>query len=174
MSPASANERRSPEVLIDAVNVAWWCGEPPSLRLPVTLLAALLRRGDRTWLYFDASAPHLFSHERAEYETLIAMTRHVVVAPGGTPADRLLLRHARDRSARIVSRDRFRDHRIRYRRIIDDPSRVLSGWVEADTLRVPGLELDVPLVKAVPETLDELWRDARPSAGLPPYDGGVP
>ena len=133
----------------------------------MTLLAALLRRGDRARLYFDASAPHRFAHERAEYDALIAMTQHVVIAPSGTPADRLLLRHARDRSARIVSRDRFRDHRVRYRRIVDDPWRLLSGWVECDTLRVPGVALNVRLPGSAREALIELRRDM-PDGGRAP------
>jgi hypothetical protein len=145
---------RSSEILIDALNVAWWCGAPPSLRFSVALLVALLRRGDRAQLYFDASAPHQLSHERDVYEDLLAMTGHVVQAPSRTPADRLLLRHARDRSALIVSRDRFRDHRIRYRRIIDDPARVLSGHVEADTLCVPGLDLVAPLPASARDAVD--------------------
>jgi len=135
----------SSDILIDALNAAWWCGSPPSLRIPVGLLVAFLSRGDRAWLYFDASAPHQLTHESGEYAGLLLWKDHVVQVPGGTPADRLLLRHARDRSARIVSRDRFGDHRKRFRRLIDDPSRVFAGCVEADTLRVPGLGLVAPL-----------------------------
>ena len=156
MIPASTTAQPPTEVLIDALNVAWWCGAPPSLRLPVTLLAALLRRGDRAWLYFDASAPHRFAHERGEYDALISMTDHVLVAPSGTPADRLLLRHARDRSARIVSRDRFRDHRRRFRRLIDDPARVLGGAVESDRGCVQGLGIEAPLPVSSRLALDAL------------------
>lgn len=144
------------EVLVDALNVAWWCGAPPSLRLPVALLTELLRRGDSAWLYFDASAPHQLAHERADYDALVEMRDHVLEVPSGTPADRVLLRHARDRSARIVSRDRFRDHRVRFRRIIDDPARVLPGHVEADTLCVPGLGLRAPLPVSTRKLLEAL------------------
>lgn len=158
MSPASANEHRSPEVLIDALNVAWWCGAPPSLRLPVALLTELRRRGHRAWLYFDASAPHQLAHERVDYDTLVALTDHVVQVPSGTPADRVLLRHARDRAGLIVSRDRFRDHRARFRRLIDDPARLLSGRVEADTLHIAGLELVAALPVSTRQALDELRR----------------
>lgn len=146
----------SPEILVDALNVAWWCGVPPTLRYPIVLLAGLLQRGDRAWLYFDASAPHQLAHERAEYDALIARTDHVVQVASGTPADRLLLRHARDRGARIVSRDRFRDHRMRYRRIVDDPARLFAGGVEGGTLCVPGLGLEVPVPATTREAMDAL------------------
>jgi hypothetical protein len=129
------------EVLIDALNVAWWCGDPPTLRLPVALLVELLNRGTPAYLYFDASAPYQLAHERADYDALFEFPELAVRAPIGRTADGLLLRHARDRGALIVSRDRFRDHRARYRRIIDDPARVVGGFVEPEVLRVPDLGL---------------------------------
>jgi hypothetical protein len=144
------------EILIDALNVAWWCGAPPTLRLPVTLLAALLDRGHRAWLYFDASAPHQLAHESAECEAVLACTDHVVLVRSGVPADRLLLRHARDRCARVVSRDRFRDHRKRFGRIIDDPARLLAGTVGADRVCVPGLGIEAPLPPSSRAALDAL------------------
>ena len=150
------------EILVDALNVAWWCGAPPSLRLPVALLTALLRRGDQAWLYFDASAPHQLAHEQADYAALMrACPDRVVQVPSGRTADRLLLRHARARAAVIVSRDRFRDHRARYRRLIDDPSRLIGGDVDADVLRVPGLELWTPLTHSSTEALEALREIAR-------------
>lgn len=146
------------EVLIDALNVAWWCGDPPTLRLPVALLVELLSRGRSACLYFDASAPHQLAHERADYDALFAFPELVVQAPIGRTADGILLRHARDRDAHIVSRDRFRDHRVRYRRIIDDPQRVIGGHVEPDVLRVPELGLAALLPATSGDAIDALRR----------------
>lgn len=146
------------EVLIDALNVAWWCGDPPTLRLPVALLVELLNRGTPACLYFDASAPHQLARERADYDALFAFPDLVVQAPIGRTADGMLLRHARDRDAQIVSRDRFRDHRTRYRRIIDDPSRVIGGLVEPEVLRVPGLGLAALLPATSGDAVETLRR----------------
>ena len=146
------------EVLIDALNVAWWCGDPPTLRLPVALLVELVNRGTPACLYFDASAPHQLAHERADYDALFTFPDLVVQAPIGRTADSLLLRHARHRDALIVSRDRFRDHRARYRRIIDDPARVIGGLVEPDVLRVPGLGLAALLPATSGDAVDALRR----------------
>ncbi|WP_293371861.1 hypothetical protein [Nevskia sp.] len=133
-------------ILIDALNVAYWCGAPPSLRLPISLLTGLQRAGHHALLYFDASAPYRLSDEGALYQRLITNTELTVVAPSGRTADALLLRHARTHGARIVSNDRFRDHRRRFRKLIDDPVRLFGGSVLEDRLRVPMLGLDVALL----------------------------
>ncbi|HUP90956.1 MAG TPA: hypothetical protein VM074_01815 [Solimonas sp.] len=129
---------------IDALNVAYWCGSPPALRIPLGLMAALLAAGHRATLYFDASARYRLGNVGV-YELLLKHSGHVIQAPSGRRADQLMLRDARASGALIVSRDHFRDHRRRYRKLIDDPARVLTGEVRDDRVRVPSLSLDAPL-----------------------------
>ena len=144
----------APPIFIDALNLAYWRGDPPSLRMPLALLTQLLAADREAMLYFDASAPHRLSHEAGVYAGLLHLARHCTVVPSGRPADREMLRRATSSGACIVSKDRFRDHRRRYRKLIDDPARLYTGAVEGGRLLVPGLALDVPL----PATADEAWR----------------
>lgn len=141
-------------VVIDALNLAYWCGDPPSLRLPIGLMAHLLAAGQRTLLYFDASARYRLRDEAAVYEHLMQHPEHCVEVPSGRTADGVMLRYARSSGACIVSRDRYRDHRRRYRKLIDDPARLLPGWVADNRVRVPMLGLDAPL----PATVGEAWQ----------------
>ena len=43
-------------VWVDALNLGYWCGAPPSLRIPLTALQGLLAQGRPATLVFDASA----------------------------------------------------------------------------------------------------------------------
>jgi hypothetical protein len=145
-------------ICVDALNVAYWCGSPPDLRLPLTLMAALLDRGHRVQLYFDASAPHqLKDEDRLIYEQLLQQrASHVIQVPSGRRADGVLLKHARSSGASIVSRDRFRDHRARFRKLIDDPARLFGGAVSQDVLHVPALGIEAALPVSSKAALDVL------------------
>lgn len=129
---------------LDGLNIAWWCGAPPSLRLPVTLATGLFAAGHVVTVVFDASAIHHWPQEAALHTALLA-SPGIQQVPSGQPADRLLLREARRTHGVIVSRDGFRDHRRRYRRLIDDPARHVAGFVRDDALHLPALALHLPL-----------------------------
>ena len=144
---------------VDALNVAHWCGRTPQLRLPLALLAALHRRGFEARLYFDASAPYRFAADGACYAELRQHAALCIEVPPGRSADSALLRDARARGGCIVSRDHFSDHRRRYRKLIDEPGRVLAGFVREEVMHLPGLDLLVPL----PVTADEAWQQLSPS-----------
>jgi hypothetical protein len=108
----------------------------------------LLARGDDARLVFDASARHrLPEDEGAHYEQLQQAPWFVQV-PSGQSADTVLLKTARDTGACIVTRDHYRDHRKRYRRIIDDPTRLIDGWIESDRLVVPALDIASPITSS--------------------------
>lgn len=139
---------------IDALNVAYWCGRPPSLRLPLALMTALLAEGYQAVLFFDASARYQLGEESDLYAQLMQVPDHFVEVPSGRSADTELLKRARATGACIVSRDHFRDHRRRYRKLIDDPARLLMGFVSNEHLLVPALALDVLL----PATALAAWR----------------
>lgn len=155
-STAEAPLATPPSILIDALNLAYWCGEPPSLRLPLALLVRLLADGRPAQLVFDASARYRLGDEAAIYAALRRHSAQVLEVPSGQPADRAILRLATRSGACVVSRDRFRDHRRRYRRLIDDPARLLGGIVEHDRLRLPGLSLDFMLPGSAQEALLQL------------------
>ncbi len=139
--PSPASRR----LLIDGLNLAYWCGQPPSLRLPMSLMAHLLAAGHAVQLYFDASAPHRLLPDATLYRQLLRYASAVVEVPSGRSADGVLLRLARASGASIISRDHYGDHRRRYRRLIDDPTRLIPGWVRDDLLQLPSLGLALPL-----------------------------
>jgi hypothetical protein len=145
-------------VLLDGLNLAHWCGIPPSLRLPLGVLAALLRRGDAVRICFDASTRHRLAAESAVYDALLGHARYAMEVRSGIDADRVLLREATRQGACIVSRDRYRDHRRRHRRLIDDPAGLLGGSVSADRVQIPGLALDLPL----PPSAEAAWSALQP------------
>lgn len=142
-------------IFIDALNLAYWCGCPASLRIPATALINLIARGYRAILYFDASAPHRFVSEIDIYQRFLGFPEICVEVPSRRSADRVILRLATSARACVLSRDLYRDHRRRYRKLIDDPHRLMSGRVQEDRLQVPGLGLDVPLIPSA-EALDLL------------------
>lgn len=146
------------QLFLDGLNLAYWRGNPPSLRLPLTLMPALMARGHAPRLFFDASAPHRLGEEAVLYAELLRHPRWFVEARAGIPADRLLLRQARDHGASILSRDHYQDHRRRHRRLIDAPGRVLGGWADAQSIRVPALDLELPL----PDSAQAAWTALRP------------
>lgn len=140
-------------LFVDALNVAYWCGQPPSLRLPITLIAGLQAAGHDALLCFDASARYRLKDDAEAYARLIQLDGLAFEVPSGIPADRVLLKKANASNGAILSRDHFRDHRRRYRRLIDDPARVLAGHVGNDRLLLPALALDLPL----PATTEQAW-----------------
>jgi hypothetical protein len=157
------------ELVIDGLNVAYWCGSPPQLRLPLALLVALAQRGFRAVSVFDASAAHRFAADQTIHAQFRARWPQQVEVASGRQADVEILRLARDRGARIISRDHFADHRRRFRRLIDDPARRIEGWVEQGRLKLPALGLD----ELLPETAELAWRalTALDAAGMR-ADGG--
>lgn len=140
-------------LLIDALNVAYWCGAPPGLRLPLAVLSGALAAGHAAELVFDASAPYQWRDDAEVWAQLLAGPWPVTVVPSGRSADAVLLRMARDCGGCIVSNDRFRDYRRRFRRLIDDPLRLQRGAVRNDFIEVPGLGLHWPLPASAPLAL---------------------
>lgn len=146
-----------PPLLIDGLNLAYWCGPPPSLRLPLTALAALLAQGHRAQIVFDASSRHRLAAERELYEALDAWPQYFVEVPAGRTADAVLLRQARREAGRIVTRDRYGDHRRRFRKLIDEPGRLIDGYATDGTLHLPVLGI----VTGLPPTPEAAWSTLR-------------
>jgi hypothetical protein len=145
-------------LFIDALNLAYWCSRTPSLRLSLALAAHLFTQGHRAALYFDASARYKLADETELYAELMQYPTFCVEVPKGIPADREMLKQANRQGACIVSRDKFRDHRKRYRRLIDDPTRLFSGAVSNDRLLIPNLSIDISL----PASAAAAWSGLQP------------
>ncbi len=109
-------------------------------------------------LYFDANARYRLGEERALYERLLEHSRCCVEAPSGKRADGVMLRAATACGGVVISRDKYRDYRKRYRRLIDDPARLLAGSAGGGRLRVPGLGIDLPL----PASAEDAWARLAP------------
>ena len=119
-------------------------------------MAGLLEQGRPARLCFDASARHRLGDEAGIYDQLSGFPHAVTEVPSGRRADGELLRQARATAACIVSRDRFRDYRSRYRKLIDDPTRLFGGYVQEDRLQVPALEFCCPLHASAQAAWDAL------------------
>lgn len=130
-----------PTHVLDGLNLAYWAGLPPSLRVPLGLMAALLARGDRPFVVFDASARYqLPPDEQPSYANLLQSSWATEV-PSGDSADGHLLKLAVDAGACVISRDRFREFRRKYRAVTRNPDRELDGTVHDDQIFVPGADL---------------------------------
>ena len=144
----------APVLLVDALNVAYWCGAPPTLRLPLGLAIGLLGQGSCVGLIFDASAGYqLPASEHAVYTQLLQSPALALQVPSGHSADRQLLTQAKAMKAAVISRDRFRQHRRKFRSIVGSLTRSLSGGVMGDQIHVPQLGLSCPL----PADIDQAW-----------------
>jgi len=152
-SPEGQTPPATRPIFIDALNLAYWCGDPPTLRVPLSVMVHLLAGGRPALLYFDASARHRLGSEAGLYARLMQHPRYCIEVPSGRTADGVMLRQATASGACILSKDQYRDHRKRYRRLIDDPARLIAGTVEDERVRVPLLALDVPL----PASVDAAW-----------------
>lgn len=137
-------------LLIDGLNLAYWIGAPPSLRVPLAAANAAVIAGWEPLVVLDASAR--WQLPEAEHDALEALLRLPVAhqVPSGTDADRLLLARAQQCApqVRIASRDRFREHRRRHRGLLRRPGLVIGGAVEDGVLR---LDADLPVADLAPD-----------------------
>lgn len=126
--------------------------------MPLSLIAGLLEHGRPAKLCFDASARYRLVEDAGLYEQLRPRSEYVIEVPSGRRADGELLRYARATGSCIVSRDRFRDYRSRYRKLIDDPTRLFGGHVHEGRLHVPALEFSCVLHAST----QEAWNALKP------------
>ncbi len=146
--------------LLDALNLAYWCGSPPSLRIPLSVFGALRASGHTARLIFDASARYQLDAEADLYTALLKFPDDVAEMPAGQPADRELIKRARESGGIIVSRDKFRDQRKKFRKLIDDPDRLISGSVQDNQVRLPAIDLFAPLAATAAQACEAIsaWR----------------
>jgi len=130
---------------IDALNVAYWFGAPPILRIPLSLLSGLLAAGYKAQLVFDASAPHQLADSNPIYSELLKHSAYCLQVPSGHSADSYLLQQARQHNGCIISRDRFKEYHKQYRSIIHRPERLISGFVDNDQIILPTVDFSALL-----------------------------
>jgi hypothetical protein len=147
-------------IWVDALNLGYWCGAPPSLRIPLSALRGLLAQGRLARLVFDASAAHqLPESEREIYAALRQRGPWCLQVPSGTSADLSLLEAAKADGGVIISRDRFREHRRGFRSIVHAAKRRLDGFVAADQLHIERLGLCLPLSPSAAQAWQQLLHD---------------
>ncbi|MCX7567852.1 hypothetical protein OS189_16020 [Sulfitobacter sp. F26169L] len=107
----------SVRILVDGSNVLYWRGGQADVAAPEMVVAALTARRFSPVIYFDNSI-RLYADQATlnRLETLAP----VIIAPGGTQADALLLGDCGQGRIQIVSNDRFRTWRAEHPRLRGD------------------------------------------------------
>lgn len=99
--------------VVDGSNVLFWRGNTPRLETVREVVDALVARGWTPAVVFDANVGYKigdgYQGDAALARALGLPHDRVTVVPRGEPADPAILTLARDRGARVVSNDRFRD-----------------------------------------------------------------
>jgi hypothetical protein len=106
------------DVIVDGSNVMHWKDGTPKIETVRAVVQDLTRRGYSPGVMFDANAGYLltgtYQHDGFFGKALGLPQGRVMVVPKGTPADPHILNAARDKGARIVTNDRFRDWRDQF------------------------------------------------------------
>ncbi|MEM7547581.1 MAG: hypothetical protein AAF367_18800 [Pseudomonadota bacterium] len=105
--------RAQEEVVIDGSNIMYWKAGEPGIAAVRDVLARLAADRIKAGVMFDANAGYLLAggylDDKALARALGLPRDRVMVVPKGTQADPFILTAARDRGARVVTNDRFRD-----------------------------------------------------------------
>lgn len=105
---ADSQTGESRKVLVDGSNVAHFTeGDGPRLQNILLVMEKLRREGFEPLIVADAALRHQID-DKAQYEQLIE-SGVVHQAPAGTDADFFILSFAREKDARVLTNDRFRD-----------------------------------------------------------------
>jgi hypothetical protein len=103
--PPTAESRK---VLVDGSNVAHFTeGDGPRLQNILLVMEKLRSEGLQPLIVADAALRHQID-DKAQYERLIE-SGVVHQAPAGTDADFFILSFAREKDARVLTNDRFRN-----------------------------------------------------------------
>ncbi len=122
-----------PTVVVDGSNVMHWNGDPSALVLG-RVIKALIDKGERPHVYFDANAGYKLADRfmnAAELAEMLSLpAAHVTVVDRGEPADPVLLEHAVRIGARVVTNDRFLDWKLQFPAIGNRGFLVKGRWQE--------------------------------------------
>lgn len=122
----------APRVVVDGSNVMHWNAGVARLETLRDVLAHLDAAGVVPGVVFDANAGYRiagkYMHDDGFAKRLGLPQSRVMVVPGGTPADPLILTVARDLGARVVSNDRFRDWAAQFPEVVRQDQLITGGY----------------------------------------------
>lgn len=117
-------------VIVDGSNVMHWNENQPSLQTLRLVLKELRQRGFNPGVIFDANAGYKVAGRYLDDDIMAQELglpeAQVLVVPKGTPADEYILTIARQRHARVVTNDRFRDWSNRFPEV-HEPGFLIRG-----------------------------------------------
>ncbi|QCO57143.1 hypothetical protein EOK75_15330 (plasmid) [Pseudorhodobacter turbinis] len=141
--------------IIDGSNVMYWQGGAPKIEAVQEVVQDLIKRGYAPAVMFDANAGYLladrYMHDEVLARQLSLPASRVFVVPKGVQADSFILTAAREKGARVVSNDRFRDW------VDDFPEVALPDLLIKGNFRSGALWLDLP---------QDIRKKPRAAAGL--------
>ncbi len=113
------------EILVDGSNVLFWRGGQAQREALVLVIGALNLRRFAPSVYFDHS---IYGYLSASDLATLNVLSQIIVAPGGTPADALLLDACDHGRIQIVSCDKYQDWQSKHPRMRRDWR--VSGRIE--------------------------------------------
>ncbi|PRY78160.1 Zc3h12a-like ribonuclease protein [Yoonia maritima] len=130
-------ERAGKPIIVDGSNVMHWGGDPSILVLK-RVMDALHNRGYEPIVYFDANVGYKLADQHLGARDMAVQLGlpkgDVTLAPSGTPADPILLKHAADEGLRVVTNDRFLDWKQEFPKIGDKGFLVKGRWQEGSVI----------------------------------------
>ncbi|WP_298258769.1 hypothetical protein [uncultured Litoreibacter sp.] len=119
-------------ILIDGSNLLYWEGPPPTLDPVLAAVQLLEARGLEPYVMFDASVGHRIGRRYLDADALAPMiglpASRVGVADKQVQADGVLLQAARDRGAKVITNDLFRDWAKRFPEVRSKGHLVHGGY----------------------------------------------
>jgi len=135
--PKGANRSTLGSIIVDGSNVMYWKDDTPRIETVREVLRHLADLGFTPGVMFDANAGYLLSGRYRHHGDMGRMLGihedRVMVVPKGTPADRYILKAARDLGVRIVTNDRYRDW-AKYHPEICEPGHLIRGGYRSGEL----------------------------------------
>lgn len=124
-------------ILVDGSNVMHW-GQDPSAHVLSRVLRSLEEKGYTPIVFFDANVGYVlddrYYHERMLAPLIGVPAEHICVVDKGVVADEGILAFATDHNLRVVSKDKFRDWRLRYPHADKKGTLVAGAWREGSVV----------------------------------------
>ncbi|WP_052700911.1 NYN domain-containing protein [Loktanella sp. S4079] len=136
-TPVVAQRQREKPIIVDGSNVMHWGGDP-SAKVLARVITALKNRGYDPVVYFDANVGYKLADKHMgprELASVIGVpAADIALAPSGSPADPILLKHAADEGLRVVTNDRFLDWKQQFPKVGDKGFLVKGRWQEGSVI----------------------------------------
>jgi hypothetical protein len=136
-APGTPRTRHGKPIVVDGSNVMHWGGDP-SLMVVKRVIGALKERGFEPIVYFDANVGYKLTNKHIDGSDMaveLGLPKDdVTLAPSGTPADPILLKHAADDGMRVVTNDRFLDWKQDFPKLRDKGFLVKGRWQQGSVI----------------------------------------